>query len=562
MKKMILTLLLGGLCIGVDAQEDYRTLLSTDPWMSNGYFIVDYAKLQGMGATTVQVDIPVDKVVGGGTPERRTLQTFNITNGLFGKVDPQLLASLSAEETAHYRLRAFTTNGTVVVDHSSVPVGGWAWPEACRTTCHSNLYAWSLVGYSNGAQTGMELHNGTEEGSYFYLYVPSSLWDDFKEQNLPADFGLDHIWPFYELTQNGLFGQPQVDVVRHTTTPPGALMLNGYPVAGNYSTGGSWAIRLDRGPWRDLYGWTNNYSQPSEVCNIMEVLYNQDPLIENARTAHNPDIPIVTCDAMPNGSGGVPWGGPGPFDPCGGISLWDQGIDGSLSIWTLATIDCFTHANEPSGSGLSGVHSIRVNNWAEDRSTNVITVVLPTDKDPKLIPVPKTQLVAGLYEVMIVMDDGRMIRHFEDLGSEATVGADFAAFTHITVYPVPVKDKYFALDLDLLVPMDIELSIVNNMGLPYHHQSLEFEEAGRNKSVVQMTSIWPNGIYHAIFQFEDGSTESVPLRWNYSEQKRSIQKPRTVIFRGFFIQASALIIGPLPAATNAISGATPRSLHR
>lgn len=63
--------------------------------------------------------------------------------------------------------------------------------------------------------------------------------------------------------------------------------------------------------------------------------------------------------------------------------------------------------------------------------------------------------------------------------------------------------------------MDIDLTIVNNTGVPYYTRALEFTLAGRNKHVVTMLSDWPEGIYHAVFSYSDGSSSSRSFNVDY-----------------------------------------------
>jgi hypothetical protein len=56
--------------------------------------------------------------------------------------------------------------------------------------------------------------------------------------------------------------------------------------------------------------------------------------------------------------------------------------------------------------------------------------------------------------------------------------------------------------------MNITMNIINNMGMNYYSKALEFELAGLNKHVLHMTEQWPAGLYHAHFQFPDGSMQS------------------------------------------------------
>jgi hypothetical protein len=151
---------------------------------------------------------------------------------------------------------------------------------------------------------------------------------------------------------------------------------------------------------------------------------------------------------------------------------------------------------------------VKVHHIGGSGKSPVVSIPIPTDKDPKLIPVPKTVLQPGLYEFSISMDDGTIMRRYQDFSSQVVINADFAAFSIINIYPVPVKDS-FAVDFDLLAPMDINMTVVDNMGHTYYQKALHFPLAGRNKHVVDMTPQWPSGLYHAIFQYADGSSESL-----------------------------------------------------
>lgn len=55
--------------------------------------------------------------------------------------------------------------------------------------------------------------------------------------------------------------------------------------------------------------------------------------------------------------------------------------------------------------------------------------------------------------------------------------------------------------------MTVNMTVVNNMGVNYYSETVQFDLAGRNKHVVKMTEPWPNGLYHAHFQFPNGSMQ-------------------------------------------------------
>jgi len=63
--------------------------------------------------------------------------------------------------------------------------------------------------------------------------------------------------------------------------------------------------------------------------------------------------------------------------------------------------------------------------------------------------------------------------------------------------------------------MSVAITVINNEGTQMYTKSLNFDVAGRNKHVVEMNSQWPNGLYHAILQYTDGSSESVTFNVEY-----------------------------------------------
>lgn len=125
-----------------------------------------------------------------------------------------------------------------------------------------------------------------------------------------------------------------------------------------------------------------------------------------------------------------------------------------------------------------------------------------------MVSVKKTTIEPGFYEFRIHLKDGTILRHFEEVKVSTTLRADFANFVNINVYPVPVKEQMFAVDFDLDEPMTINMTVVNNVGVNYYTNSIRFDLGSRNKHVVRMSDPWPNGLYHAHFQFPSGSVQS------------------------------------------------------
>ncbi|MBL7962708.1 MAG: hypothetical protein JNM31_02575 [Flavobacteriales bacterium] len=100
------------------------------------------------------------------------------------------------------------------------------------------------------------------------------------------------------------------------------------------------------------------------------------------------------------------------------------------------------------------------------------------------------------------------MRKYVAFDEAVVLNSNFASFADITIYPVPVVEQTFSIDFDLLVPLNINLNIVNNMGVVYHTKQLQFAQAGLNKYVVNLSGSWPSGLYHAIFNYPDGSSET------------------------------------------------------
>lgn len=92
-----------------------------------------------------------------------------------------------------------------------------------------------------------------------------------------------------------------------------------------------------------------------------------------------------------------------------------------------------------------------------------------------------------------------------------TLNAEFASFVDITIYPVPVTNQRFSVDFNLVAPMNINMTVVNNVGVPYHSKLLQYNMAGLNKYVVRMDPAWPAGVYPCLFQYTDGSSESMSI---------------------------------------------------
>lgn len=519
--KPLLTTLLLTLCMSSYGQEALLRLLRIEPAHANGYFILDKKKMDQEGVTSVKVIALVDKMLPNGEMERRTLGQFTVTNGHYWRLDPALKNALNANETLHYRVVGMNSLGDDVVEAEELCNGCWAWPAVCRVSCNSATYAWTLTGYSNGAQTSIDLQNGHADGQPFYFYIPEDLWYDFKlAYPSPSHFSLPGNWTYLETmahTEPPNPYQATWEFIYVNQVSSEERMLNGLPVGQLYGGSPAYAIRKDRGPWKNLNTYVGPLAQPAQICQILREAYNGDPEVQATMLANG--IPQLSCAALGSiHTGSVDWGNGGASDCFNSINLFDYG--GNLASWGDALLDCYsnsTSTGEPGPIGGSGglldVADVVVNHW-EPESTGTLVRVAPNAKDPRLVSVPRTVAEPGFYEVRIRLKDGTILRHFEEFTAELVITADFSDFVDIVVYPVPVKEPIFSVDFDLDEPTTVTMNVVNNVGHNYYSKTFNFELAGLNKHVVRMSEPWPNGLYHAHFQFSDGTVRSRSIMVN------------------------------------------------
>jgi hypothetical protein len=507
-------------------QANWSTLFRADPELSDGYFILDQAKATALGIDQVKVEVLATEILANGIERTTVVEELTLDESFYVRADHSRWNDLSEPYRIHYRAQGLTALGNVVLDVQSICDECSGWPEACRETCESNLYAYTLVAYSNGAQSVIELHEGTVNGEYTRVYVKASDWQAFQDMFNPWEhFGIGGgTW-----SQILIFAQQGVepyasDLVRlqypNQTPPPGARDYMGYllgPV-----TESVYAVKKGKGPWQD-FNVTTDVMGAQAVCNgqgagHLRTVYNADDLVESALSSN--DLPPLAC--------GLSWG-TGYNDWCTAYHFEEQtwgDPPNFMTDVTISVIGCVhtTFGFNPheiwypemaAGSGPNGDYSladvanILVSQWTEHVRTEVISVPVKGVGDPKLLKVTKTEVPGGLYDFMVIMNDGRILRRFVEFEGPTVLNADFAAFTNVNIYPVPVRDARFAVDFDLAVPTAVSLTIVNNQGFTFYTKSLTFAQPGLNKHVVETGAPWPNGLYHAVFQYPDGSTESV-----------------------------------------------------
>ncbi len=491
-------------CVASYGQDTWQDVLRADPYLADGYFIVSADQWQAKDLDHITVDIILAELQTNDTVQEQTIQQFQISSATYGKADLGFLTSMTDQQAAYYRLRGYNKSGTLMVDVDGSPrdcPGCGAWPEACRQTCNAPDYAWSLHLHSAGGQSYIELGNGIVNGTWLYFYVPQSQWGQFSNQYTPTALGYGYGWNEL-LNMDGYHDQ----VFHLNILPDDARDITGYMIPAGLRAAGGYAVAKHRGPWWQPGIATGTIALGyGDLClgeDHLRTLFNADGFVQYTYSQYG--LPSLTCNGMlvPGGSA-VGW----QQNWCNQITNTILEMD--ILEWTVSVISCDGDYTVINHELLSEARTVFVDHWGDHEINRVLTVEIGDGKDPKLVTVPRTPLEPGLYEFTIVKNDGTMIRQYQDFSAPLTITADFSSFVGINIYPVPVKGQEFAIDFDLDLPMEIGLSIVNNMGVPYFAKQLSFPVAGKNKFVVQMQSSWPSGIYHAIFQYGDGSSSSL-----------------------------------------------------
>lgn len=484
------------------SQSGQPEILLVDPFMANGYFIVNEGVRQQLSATRIEIEVILNELGGNGTITETVLETLTIgPDEFYASGDPLLTGTLGPDESIAYHLTAYNDEDIEVLEAC---VGCDAWPLVCTLTCNAPAYAWALNTYSNGGSTIVELREGTSSGSWFYFYVRQSDWGQFTNQFTP-DF-----WHMQGLNWGEAIDESSSRILNltlpGTNIPLGARDYLGNLIGGPVSQG--YGIFKSLGPWNGLVATAGPYTGgPGQYCvgdDYLQDVYNADALVQANMAWENMD-PLV-CQGFYTNDDTVQWG-PSYSDSCTQFSLAYTMNDGSIDLigWAVDVIECNSTASL--GASLADLSSILFQHIQSGGATTVLGVSID-EIDPRLVPVPRTPIPAGLYQLILVMDDGSVQRRYVSFSAPVVLNSNFASFADIMIYPVPVVEQTFSIDFDLLVPLTINLNIVNNMGVHYHTKQLAYSQAGLNKYVVNMSGAWPLGLYHAIFTYPDGSMES------------------------------------------------------
>ena len=509
MKHLFLALALLPTGYAAAQAERYVEILRTDPYLANGFFMVDQAKYQALGLDHIDVEIIVTTPRINLPPLEQMVQSFTISNGTYGKADLSFLNTMQPDQSSYYKLAGVTAGGTTPIAFTADCTDCEPWPEVCRQTCLSNSYAWAIKAYAFNGEAYMEMADGLVNGSYDYFYVKQADWAAFQLQYTPSQLGLtgatdwqQYFPPYPANTQ----------VFSVTPAPSGARQMDGSLLGTGY-TGTAYAIAKRNWPWPVLLTTNELIDNSGTWCataNGLLAPFNADGAVQYTLGQYG--LPPLACDAVSySGGQGVSWGG--TILTCATTYNLTQSTDENgnvdLIAWSIDVTDCAIEPITNYPYSFERITSIYIDPATGTApGTHTLQVNIGGVTDPRLVRIPRTTIQPGVYEVKVVLDDGRVLRHYEEFTAPVTLNSRFESFVDENIYPVPVTGTRFAVDMDLLFPMIINFTVVDNQGTPKYNATWTYAQAGRHKEVIEMNPLWNNGLYHAIFQFPDGSSES------------------------------------------------------
>ncbi|MBZ0207532.1 MAG: hypothetical protein K8H89_14510 [Flavobacteriales bacterium] len=513
---LFLTLVITGVLF---AQKDgYEAILRLNPVAANGYFIVNPEQWDQLDIDHINVDIVLVTPQADESSTKEVVQQFTIheKEDLYGKADLAILSTLDEGQYVSYRLQAVDKGGLIQVDVDPQYTGdpGPVWGQGCNEGCLGNTYAWLLWAEycPELSESNIMMTRGTTpNGELFYFYIPQSRWAQFKSQYpFPSNFNIES----YGDWNAGLNSTNSHKIIYGPATSEmrdeqGFTLTPGENAYGIPKLCGPWEFALEGARTGNLNMSISQLCQDTggyyNTPGNLRPIFNNDPVILGLMAQYG--APPLECHPLfPLGGAGLQWGG--VFTECTAVTVYsNENPDGTVDIlgWMMELTNC---AVSPAGYEPYIDLCLTIEEVTPGGTEPVMGVSLPFGKDPKLVVIPKTELEPGLYQFMVIGKDGQVIRHIEDFESPVVLNSRFASLADINIYPVPVSGMEFAVEFNLATPLQIDITVVDNTGEQFLTKEVDFPTAGLDKIVIGIDNQWKPGLYHAIFQFQDGSSTS------------------------------------------------------
>lgn len=129
---------------------------------------------------------------------------------------------------------------------------------------------------------------------------------------------------------------------------------------------------------------------------------------------------------------------------------------------------------------------------------------------------PSFSMTKGLYSISFVHPDASHNYSIIEVNNKVTNNLDVADFFEITIYPVPLFNDYFFINLQSELSEEIEYTLFDDNGRFLHSEQIIFTpQASRNlgytfKIMTERTPL-PLGVLINKFVFSDGSSQSIQI---------------------------------------------------
>lgn len=294
------------------AQYSWDDILYVNPYLANGYFMINPDQWSALEVDHLSVDIFLVDEDQGGKRHYDKVETITINGPTYANVDFGFMDGATDEASGYYHLKGFDQDGKVVLDVNASPrncVGCDSdWDRYCGQVCNAQSYAWKLQLYSSISlgQSYIKLQDAFIDGSFLYFYVPDGQWEQFKLQYYSGDLGYPFSWD--ELLDNEEnFGN---QVFQVSVLPDDARDIEGYFIPSYLHDEGGYAIAKHLGPWRQMMGSATELlaSDYGGLCyqggDFLKNLFNADQGIQTRYAQHDLD-PLACLGLLVEGGEGV-----------------------------------------------------------------------------------------------------------------------------------------------------------------------------------------------------------------------------------------------------------------
>lgn len=411
----------------------------------------------------------------------------------------------------------------VVSDHpeTALEAGGTSMLPGCSWLCNGSYYAWEIQQYVNPdlplagpsrlvVETALNFNEALQESTPYYRYITLGEY-----QNACAMGG--YFLPGIPCLPDGIWMTEPIDISQSTSTYPD---INGNPTPGPFVYG--------VGKPLDVWGGGNPIGTPELQFGMSKcgnpTWWAMDMVNNNAPTPNGYPIngtgngyyPQLECNVL-NGGGSV--SGPEETDPCI-EEAWDSFLnlptqfpddDDSIGdVWTPfvnAVLECLKEDDEGDGSVLSWQEA--VDNIAIRNLNNPNQPPIVIDPDQPSTFTGGFTLASGLYNFGFAVKGLGYTPIILEVEKKFSVSMAMADFLSVNIYPVPITDDKFNIDMTASEHLKFTYEFRDGGGNLLYNQKFSLKKGQQWKHTVAPKGGVPSGNHINRFVFDDGSVLSL-----------------------------------------------------